>query len=226
MINDLIKLNYGLVYDDKTILRYMRLLELKSPIRKKKQVGSTIQDPNKRPSDVLPNALDRMFWADRPLQVLVTDVTHVYHKGGQLCLSVLKDLYDNSIVAYQLSRFNDLKLVMDMTNEFLDNYSERITFPCVIHSDQGSQYTSKKYKNLLNEHLIIPSHSRQGNPIDNSPCENWFGILKTESLKLYLPQDELDLYYCIEEYIDYYNNERPQRKLKGMTPIQFRNHSL
>lgn len=226
MINDLIRLNYGLVYDDKTILRYMNILGLKSPVRMNKTEGTTNQDPNKRPSDVLPNALDRMFWADRPLQVLVTDVTHVYHKNGQLCLSVLKDLYDNSIVAYQLSRFNDLKLVMDTINEFLDKYSELVSFPCVIHSDRGSQYTSKEYRNTLNENLIIISHSRQGNPLDNSPCENWFGHLKSEALKLYLPEDDLDLYYCIEEYIDYYNYRRPQRKLKGMTPIQFRNHSL
>ncbi|XMB68070.1 IS3 family transposase [Mycoplasmatota bacterium zrk1] len=225
MINDLIKLKYGLIIDDKTVYRYMKLLGIQSPVRRKRFKSCTINDPNEKSRDVKPNALDRNFKANKPLQKLVTDVSYVYHKGGRLYLSVLKDLYDNSIVAYQMSKFNDMKLVMDMMNDFIDNYYEKLPFPCVVHSDQGFQYTHKSYINLLNNNLIMVSHSRKGNCLDNSPCENWFSHLKSESLELRKPVNELDLYYRIEEYILYYNNDRPQRKLKSMTPIEFRNHA-
>lgn len=225
MINDLISQEYGLIVNDKTIYRYMRLLGIQSPVRKKRFKSSTIQDPNKKPRDVLPNALDRNFKAVKPLQKLVTDVSYVYHKGGRLFLSVLKDLYDNSIVSYQISKHNDLKLVMDTMRQFIEEYEDELPFPCAIHSDQGFQYTSLQYRTLLNENLIIVSHSEKGNCLDNSPCENWFSHLKSESLELDVPENELDLYFRIEEYILYYNNKRPQRKLKRMPPIEFRDHS-
>ncbi|XMB68116.1 IS3 family transposase [Mycoplasmatota bacterium zrk1] len=224
MINDIIKRKTGLVIDDKTVYRYMRLLGIQSPVRKKRFKSCTINDPNEKSRNVLQNALDRKFEANMPLQKLVTDISYVYHKDGRLYLSVLKDLYDNSIVSYQISKFNNLKLVMDTIKEFINLY-EQLPGRCLIHSDRGFQYINKNYITLLQNSSITVSHSRKGNALDNSPCENWFSHLKSESLELDVPVDELDLYYRTEEYILYYNTNRPQRKLKGMTPIEFRNHS-
>jgi len=224
-INDELKRRYGLIINDKTVLRYMQILGIQSPIRKKRFKSCTIREINEKSRIVMPNVLDRKFEASRPLEKLVTDVSYIYHEGGRLYLSVVKDLYDNSIVSYQISKFNDMKLVMDTVNQFIDEYYEQLPFLGLIHSDQGFQYTNRQYINLLNDNLIIVSHSRKGNCLDNAPMENWFSHLKSESLELNVPVNELDLFYRVEEFIMYYNNERHQRKLKSMTPIEFRYHA-
>ena len=112
-IKDEIVRRYGVIFNDKTIYKYMKILGLSSPVRKKKYVCCTKQDPNEKARIVCDNFLARNFSANRPLQKLVTDISYIYSQEGRLYLSVIKDLYDNSILAYTISPFNDLKLVMD-----------------------------------------------------------------------------------------------------------------
>ena len=102
---------YGVVYNDKTIYKYMKILGLSSPVRKKRYQCCTKDDPNEKARIVCSNHLARNFTASRPLEKLVTDVSYIYSQQGRMYLSVIKDLYDNSIIAYQISKFNDLKLV-------------------------------------------------------------------------------------------------------------------
>ena len=91
----------------------MKILRLSSPVRKKRYQCCTKEEPNEKARTVCENFLARNFTSSRPLEKLVTDVSYIYCQQGRMYLSVIKDLYDNSIIAYQISKFNDLKLVMD-----------------------------------------------------------------------------------------------------------------
>jgi putative transposase len=213
---------YQIKRNPKTVLRYMKILDLKSPIRKKKYIHYTRKEMAHKVIKVAPNLLNREFYANAPMQKLVTDVSYLYHKNGRLFLSVVKDLYDNSILAYQLSRFNNLKLVMD---NLADVFTER-SYQCLIHSDQGSQYTTALYKDTLESLGVSISHSRKGNCYDNACCENFFSHLKSEHLYLKQAKNEQELIEQVDDYITWYNTDRPQSKLKGMTPIEFRNHTF
>lgn len=225
-IRDEIIRRYGVIFNDKTIYKYMKILELSSPIRKKRFESCTTQDPNEKARNVSNNVLARNFTASRPYEKLVTDISYIYHEKGRLFLSVIKDLYDNSIVAYKVSKFNDLSLVMDTISQIInDNWNQ--TIPCLLHSDQGFQYTNRLYVEYLERHGITVSHSRKANCYDNACCENFFSQIKSDYLELNgIPKDESSLLQTVDKAIYWYNNERPQRKLKGMTPIQYRQSYL
>ena len=131
-------------------------------------------------------------------------------------------MYDNSILAYQISKKNDIKLVMDNLSQV---FSKR-SYDCILHSDQGFQYTSLIYKDTLESLGVTISHSRKGNCYDNACCENFFSHLKSELLYLQPAQSEKELIKQVNDYIIWYNNDRPQGKLKGMTPVEFRKHTF
>jgi len=216
---------YKIIINRKKVLRYMQILGIKSPIRKSRYENCTQEDINQKSRTVHENFLDRNFEASRPLEKLVTDVSYVYHKNGRLYLSVIKDLYDNSILAYSLSKWNSLELVFDNLKQVFEQDWDSTTF-CVLHSDRGFQYTNIQYIKYLDLLGVTISHSRKANCYDNSPCENFFSHIKSESLELDEPIDEEDLINRVEEYIIWYNTDRPQDKLKGMTPWEFRDSFL
>ena len=166
-----------------------------------------------------PNALNREFTADRPNQKWVTDISYIKTNQGFLYLSVIRDLYDNSIVAYKTAKDQSIKLVLDTIKAA--KRKEKVTGELQLHSDQGFQYTSQAYFNLTQSYGINQSMSRRGNPYDNALAENFFSILKTEcihrvKLKTYEHARQL-----IGEYIEYYNNYRIQTKTK-LTPLEQR----
>ena len=221
-IKDELFRQFGVVYNDKTIYKYMKILGLSSPIRKKRYQCCTTEDPNEKARIVCSNHLARNFTASRPLEKLVTDVSYIYSQEGRMYLSVIKDLFDNSIIAYQVSKFNDLKLVMDNVVQVVDD-KWNPTMVCTLHSDQGFQYTNIVYIKYLEVRGVTVSHSRKANCYDNACCENFFGHLKSEYLELGdYPKTNDDLIRAVADYIDFYNKRRPQRKLKGMTPEQYR----
>nr|WP_270323325.1 IS3 family transposase [Lactococcus petauri] len=213
---------YKITRNPKTILRYMRILNIKSPIRKKKFFHYSRKEISLNSLLVAPNILNRNFKASAPFEKLVTDVSYLYHEKGRLFLSVVKDLFDNSILAYQISKKNDIRLVMDNLSKVFSKQS----YKCILHSDQGFQYTSRIYKYTLESIGVTISHSRKGNCYDNACCENFFSHLKSEQLYLKRAKDEKELIDQVEDYINWYNHDRPQRKLKGMTPIEFRCHAI
>ena len=145
-IKDELFRQYGVVYNDKTIYKYMKILGLSSPIRKKRFQCCTKEDPNEKARIVCENYLARNFTASRPLEKLVTDVSYIYSQEGRMYLSVIKDLFDNSIIAYQISKFNDLKLVMDNVVQVINDKWDQSLF-CCLHSDQGWQCQDKCVSN-------------------------------------------------------------------------------
>jgi putative transposase len=165
------------------------------------------------------NLLDRNFTADRPNLKWVTDISYIPTKQDFLYLSVIKDLYDNFIVAYRYVTEMPARLV---TGTIIDAVKkEKITTKLQLHSDQGFQYTSIPYHNLTKAYNIEPSMSRRGNPYDNACAENFFSILKNECVYRAKPQTIDDAKELIDEYIYFYNNDRLQLKT-GLTPIEKR----
>ena len=166
------------------------------------------------------NLLNRDFNADRPNQKWVTDISYIKTQQGTLYLSVIRDLYDNSIVAYKTGTEQNINLVLSTIRAA--KRKEKVTAELQLHSDQGFQYTSQAYFNLTQSYGITPSMSRRGNPYDNAMAENFFSILKTECIYRTKLRTYEEARLLIGQYIDFYNNERIQLKTK-LTPLEKRN---
>ena len=207
----------GIYRNPKTILRVMQKYGLLSVIRRKKyrNYGDYLHK--------YPNLLNREFSAERPNQKWVTDISYIHTKQGVLYLSVIRDLYDNSIVAYKTGTEQNINLVLSTIREA--KKKEKVTAELQLHSDQGFQYTSHGYFKLTQEYNITQSMSRRGNPYDNALAENFFSILKTECIYRVKLQTYEEARLLIGEYIHFYNNQRIQLKTK-LTPLEKRSQYI
>jgi transposase InsO family protein len=138
---------------------------------------------------------------------------------GFLYLSVIRDLYDRSIVAYKTSTVQNINLVLNTIKAA--KKKEKVTGELQLHSDQGIQYTSQPYFNLTKRYHITPSMSRRGNPYDNALAENFFSILKTECIYRTKISTFEEARRMIDDYIYFYNHQRIQLKTK-LTPLELR----
>ena len=204
----------GIYRNPKTVLRVMQKYNLLSVVRRKK-FHYCSQHLHR-----YPNLLNREFTAERPNQKWVTDISYIKTAQGFLYLSIIRDLYDNSIVAYKMDKEQSVKLVLDTIK--VAKRKEKITAEVQLHSDQGFQYTSHAYFNLTQSYGITPSMSRRGNPYDNALAENFFSILKTECIYRIKLSGYDEARLITSEYINFYNNYRIQTKTK-LTPLEKRN---
>ena len=204
----------GIYRNPKTVLRVMQKYNLLSVVRRKrfKYVSEHLHK--------YPNLLNREFTAERPNQKWVTDISYIPTAQGNCYLSVIRDLYDNSIVSYHMSKDMTVKLVLDTINKAMKR--EKVTAELQLHSDQGAQYVSHEYFTLTQSYGITPSMSRRGNPYDNALAENFFSILKTECIHRVKLASYEEASLFITEYINFYNNYRIQTKTK-LTPLEKRN---
>ena len=207
----------GIHHDPKTILRVMQKYNLLSVVRRKKyrNYGEYLHR--------YPNLLNRDFKAEKPNQKWVTDISYIKTKQGVLYLSVIRDLFDNSIVAYKTGTEQNINLVLSTIREA--KKKEKVTAELQLHSDQGFQYTSHQYFKLTKSYNITPSMSRKGNPYDNALAENFFSILKTECIYQVNLQTYEEARLLINEYMYFYNNERIQLKTK-LTPLEKRSQYI
>ena len=197
----------------------MKSIKLTSVIRrkKKKYIQST-------PQITAENILNRNFIADKPNEKWLTDVTEFkLTNGSKAYLSAILDLRDNSIISYVLGKSNNNKLVFDTLDKAIE---VNPTATPLFHSDREFQYTSKIFKYKLNTINAIQSMSRVGRCIDNGPMEAFWGTLKVEMYYLQKFATFEELEQAINEYIEFYNKKRLQKKLKGMAPIEYRYHTL
>ena len=203
----------GIHCNPKTVLRVMNKYNLLSVIRRKRYVkyGEHLHR--------YPNLLNRNFTAERPNQKWVTDISYIRTRQGFLYLSIIRDLYDNSIVAYKTGSEQNINLVLNTIKAA--KRKEKVTAELHLHSDQGFQYTSQAYFKLTQRYGITPSMSRRGNPHDNALAENFFSILKTECIHRVKIETFKDARELIDDYIYFYNNQRIQTKTK-LTPMEFR----
>lgn len=128
------------------------------------------------------NLLNRDFRADMPNSKWVTDISYIHTEEGVLYLSMIRELYDSSIVAYKTATHQTVNLVMDTIRLAMKAEKKRGAAELQLHSNQGFQYTSQAYFDLTKEYGITPSISRRGNCYDNAMAENLFSIVKTECI--------------------------------------------
>ncbi len=198
----------------KTVLRVMKKYGLLSEIRRRRKWQNLGQQVHR-----YKNLLNRQFEAKRINQKWVTDISYIHTKEGVLYLSMIRDLYDNSIIAYKTSSTQTVSLVLDTIR--LAMKKEKVAAELQLHSDQGFQYTSQAYFKLTQSYGITPSMSRKGNPYDNAMAENFFSILKTECIYRRKPETLNEANQMIDRYIQFYNKERIQLKT-GVAPLTLR----
>ena len=200
----------------KTVLRVMKKYGLLSEIRRRRKWVNLGQQVQK-----YENLLKRQFQADRPNTKWVTDISYIQTKEGVLYMSMIRDLYDNSIVSYKTATQQTVNLVLDTIRLAMKTEKKRVAAELQLHSDQGFQYTSQAYFKLTQSYGITPSMSRKGNPYDNAMAENFFSILKTECIYRHKPKTIKEANDLIDRYIHFYNHERIQNKT-GVAPLTLR----
>ena len=209
----------NIFHNPKTVLRIMKKYDLLSEIRRRRQWRQMGQQLHK-----YENLLNRDFHADRVNSKWVTDISYIHTREGVLYLSMIRDLYDNSIVAYKTGTRQTVNLVLDTIRLAMKKEKKRVAAELQLHSDQGFQYTSQAYFNLTQAYGITPSMSRRGNPYDNAMAENFFSMLKTECIYRHKPATFAQANEMIDRYIHFYNHERIQYKT-GVAPLSLRHSS-
>lgn len=187
-----------IIRNPKTVLRIMKKYDLLSEIRRRRKWQQMGQQLHK-----YENLLNRDFQSDRPNSKWVTDISYIHTKQGVLYLSMIRDLYDNSIVAYKTGTQQTVNLVLDTIHLAMRQEKKRVAVELQLHSDQGFQYTSQAYFNLTQAYGISPSMSRKGNPYDNAMEENFFSILKTECIYRHKPATFAEANEIIDRYIHF-----------------------
>ncbi|MDR3576428.1 MAG: IS3 family transposase [Negativicutes bacterium] len=204
----------GVRANHKAVLRIMNKYGLLAQIRRRRKYRQMSEHLHR-----YPNLLNRVFTAVRPNQKWVTDISYIQTAQGTLYLSIIRDLFDNSIIAYKMGTEQSVNLVLQTIREA--RTKEAVTAELHLHSDQGFQYTSQAYFTLTQTYGIMPSMSRRGNCYDNAPAENFFSILKSECIRRHKLKTLEQARSLIDNYIFFYNHERIQTKSK-LTPLEKR----
>ncbi|WP_146067803.1 IS3 family transposase, partial [Brevibacillus laterosporus] len=178
---------FGCRVNHKKVLRIMQNLGLKAIIRRKRSY-MTAHQAKVSDGRVADNLLKRDFTAQEPNQKWVTDVTQYRIGEERIYLSAIKDLCTHEIIAYHISTRNDNALVLETFRKAFE--MQKDVTGLIVHSDQGSQYTSHAYHDMLPTVGAQISMSRRGNCLDNASIESFFSHLKTEAL---YPYDIRDL---------------------------------
>ena len=189
----------GIYRNPKTVLRVMKKYDLLSEIRRRRKWVNMGQQVHR-----YENLLNRQFQSDRPNHKWVTDISYIHTKQGVLYLSMIRDLYDNSIVAYKTGTAQTIHLVLDTIRLAMRKEKKAVAAELQLHSDQGFQYTSQAYFKLTQKYGITPSMSRRGNCYDNAMAENFFSILKTECIYRHKPASFREANDMIDRYIFFY----------------------
>jgi len=217
-INDELRHDYGILVNDKRILRICRARGIKSTIKYGNN-GCTRRAKN--PQYLAENLLDRQFSAEKPNEKWLTDVTEFKWYEGitvhKVYLSAILDLYDRRIVAYVIGDRNDNPLVYKTFDKAAK--ANPGAHP-LFHSDRGFQYTNRTFHHKLVKAGMTQSMSRVAHCIDNGPMEGFWGILKRERYYGRRFTSKQELVHMIESFIRYYNTRRVQRNLGVLTPME------
>lgn len=215
-------LNQGIQMNRKKIQRLMKKYGLKCPIRKANPYRRMVKAM--KTDIVSANLVNREFEKHGPGKILLTDITYLfYNHGSKAYLSVIKDACTKQVLAYTLSQSLAVDFVLETVNTLIRNHSISLSNETILHSDQGCHYTSISFRQLLKDKELQQSMSRRGNCWDNAPQESFFGHLKDE-IHLERCSSFSDLKSEIDDYMDYYNNDRYQWRLAKLSPNQYANY--
>lgn len=215
-IKTLLKREYAINLNRNSVQSIMQKHNLQcrvKPKRRWKSLGETVV--------VRPNLLNRDFTASAPNQKWVTDITYIQYGSSTKYLSTIIDLYNNEIVAYKLYNHQQTSLVIDTLKEALAvrNNPEGV----MIHSDQGTVYTSYTFQDYVMEHHLVSSMSRRGNCWDNAVIESFHSSLKSEEFQFvkFNSLNNAEVTDRVTAYLNYYNEERIQEKLGYYSPKEY-----
>lgn len=206
----------GYVINHKTVLKLMHRSGIECRIRRRKKQARASAE-----LDTRPNILARQFHADAPFEKAVTDVTEFTVGGRKVYVSALLDLYDGAVISIAMSCNNNTDLIMSMFESMSQAQLDKLE-NTMIHSDQGILYRTIRYHEFLQTKHIVQSMSRRGNCYDNAVVESFFGIFKSETIKI-LPIRTLEqLAKELADYTKYYNEVRIKSTLGYKSPLEYR----
>lgn len=219
-LNSKIRLDLGVVYSDNFAHKICKYLGIKSKSKHVKRYGKK----NNRELKNFPNYILAELNPLRPFQLVVSDMTAFWANGHYYELTLFMDLFNNEIIAYSLSnKKGDPSTYHKGLSDVLNKKEEYKDLEMILHSDQGSVYSSKKFNESLYLYNIIHSMSKPGKPTENGAMESINGWIKEELFVDFNINSSNDISSEIDNYIHYFNYERPQSALKYLTPIQFKN---
>jgi transposase InsO family protein len=214
--------NEGLAVNHKHVARIMSENGLHAKQKIRKHPKDYYRRKKRQAAELPDNILRRDFTASEPGKRLVTDITYLRTDTGWCFLSAVKDLFNKEIVAYAISRSLNMNLVMDTIGEL------KLHFPtlenAVIHSDRGWTYTNPQFVSLLKRERMVQSLSAKGDCWDNAPMESFFSTMKSETIH-HMVSNQIsyaEMVLLVQNYIEYYNQERISKDLNWMSPIQYR----
>ena len=204
----------------KKIKRLMNKYNLVCPIRKAnpaRRIAKAIKT-----SSIAKNLLNREFRKYGPRKVLLTDITYIPYSGVFCYLSVIKDAYTKQVLSYVLSESLEVDFVLMTVKLLIKNHGISLDAETLIHSDQGCHYTSKKFRQIINDVGLRQSMSRKGNCWDNAPQESFFGHMKDEiGGKISKVKTFKEVKEIVDDWMDYYNKDRCQWELAKLTPNEY-----
>lgn len=214
----LLHLDPPVVMNHKKIKRLMKKYGLVCPIRQAnpyRRIQKAIATDN-----TADNVLDREFRSHGARKVLLTDITYIPFQGRFCYLSTILDAYTKQVLSYVLSESLEIDFVLDTVRMAMDKHGLSFSTETLIHSDRGSHYTSKKFIQIVNDAKLRRSMSRRGNCWDNAPQESFFGHMKQETDFDRCKTVE-ELKAAIDDWMDYYNNDRYQEGLAKLSPNEY-----
>lgn len=211
-----IEKKYNIVLNHKRIRRYKDMFNLKTLVRKRKNLAQKLNAKEKVFKNKVGYILAYDFMANKPRTKLSTDVSYVKCTNGTLYLSALKDLYNKEIVSFYCSEKNDVNLVKKTFEKV------KLGSNAIINTDQGSLYYSYEYIKISKDLNFTRSMSHKGHCWENSPIENWFSQLKSERLRLVGLKSKQETIEEIKKYVQWYNTERIQKSLGYLSPLEYK----
>jgi len=209
----------SVVMNIKKIRRLMRRYGLKCPIRKTnpyRRMAKAMET-----SYVAPNLLNREFRQHGPRKVLLTDITYLlYGDGKKSYMSSILDAYTNQLLAYVVSNSLHVDFVLETVNNLIRDHGISLQAETLINSDQGSHYKSIKFIQLVKDSELRQSMSRKANCWDNAPQESFYGHMKDE-IDIRNCQTHEEVQAIVEDWADYYNNDRYQWDLAKLSPNEY-----
>jgi transposase InsO family protein len=216
-------LHMGINMNPKKIRRLMHKYNLVCPIRAAnpyRRIAKALHT-----NHVADNLVNREFRQHGPRSILLTDITFIPFNGNFSYLSVILDYYTRQVLSYVLSDSLEVDFVLETIHLLVKNHGVSLNTETIIHSDQGSHYTCHRFIRIVQDAGLRQSMSRRGNCWDNAPQESFFGHMKDE-LKNQIPKWKTfgDIKCSIDDWMDYYNNERYQWNLAKLSPNEYFNY--
>ena len=213
-------LHMGIRMNHKKIRRLMRKYGMTCPIRKENPYRRMAKAM--KTNAVADNLLKREFKTHGPRKVFLTDITYLSLHNGFIYLSVIMDAFTEQVLSYVLSDSLEVDFVLDTVKSLVKNHGTSIDSEAMIHSDQGCHYTSTSFRQIISDHGLRQSMSRRGNCWDNAPQESFFGHMKDElQVKSSNWTSISDVQSDIDDWMDYYNNDRYKTGLGRLSPNEF-----